>query len=231
MDSPEDRTDALARVADLRVSYDAGQLLEGDLASTPLEQFEAWFHAAQQAGIDEPNAMVVGTVDASARPSLRTVLLKGIDARGLVFFTNLGSTKSQDLRGNPAVSIAFPWYALHRQVVVTGDAELLPRPEVDEYFASRPHESQLGAWVSRQSTVIDGRDGLDATWSRLAGEYPPGSSVPVPEFWGGWLVRPRTVEFWQGRTSRLHDRLRFVALAGAAPLDDAAAWRVERLSP
>lgn len=231
MDKAEDQTGTLARVADLRVSYDAGELMEGDLAATPLVQFDAWFHAAEQAGIDEPNAMVVGTVDVNGNPTSRTVLLKGVDARGFVFYTNLGSTKSQQLRGNPHASLVFPWYALHRQVVISGDVELLPRSEVDEYFTSRPHESQLGAWVSRQSTVIDGREELDAQWSRLAEQYPVGSEVPVPEFWGGWLVRPRAIEFWQGRTSRLHDRLRFVSSTPGAHLDDADAWQIERLSP
>jgi pyridoxamine 5'-phosphate oxidase len=231
MDNASEPVTGRAKVADLRVSYDAGTLAEADLAKSPQAQFEAWFHAAQQAGIDEPNAMVVGTVGADGQPSARTVLLKGVDERGFTFFTNLGSTKSQQLSANPGVSLVFPWYSLHRQIVVTGAAELLPRDEVAEYFTSRPHDSQLGAWVSRQSEVIDGRTELDAKWAQLAEEYPPGSTVPVPEFWGGWLVRPRTIEFWQGRTSRLHDRLRFVATAEQSSLDEEAAWKVERLSP
>jgi pyridoxamine 5'-phosphate oxidase len=175
--------------------------------------------------------MVVGTVGAEGLPSARTVLLKGVDQRGFTFFTNLGSTKSQQLAENSGVSLVFPWYALHRQVVIAGSAELLPRDEVALYFTSRPHDSQLGAWVSRQSAHIDGRAELDARWAQLAEEYPAGSTVPVPEFWGGWLVRPSTIEFWQGRSSRLHDRLRFVATATQAALDDASAWEVERLSP
>jgi pyridoxamine 5'-phosphate oxidase len=231
MDNANEPNTVRTQIADLRVSYDAGTLDEADLATSPLVQFETWFHAAQQAGIDEPNAMVVGTVGADGLPSARTVLLKGVDQRGFTFFTNLGSTKSQQLTGNPGVSLVFPWYALHRQVVIAGSAELLPRDEVAQYFTSRPHDSQLGAWVSRQSAQIDGRTELDAKWAQLAEEYPAGSTVPVPEFWGGWLVRPRTIEFWQGRSSRLHDRLRFVATAAQAVLDDASAWEVERLSP
>jgi pyridoxamine 5'-phosphate oxidase len=231
MDKANEPNTVRTQIADLRVSYDAGTLDEAELAMSPLVQFEAWFHAAQQAGIDEPNAMVVGTVGAEGLPSARTVLLKGVDERGFTFFTNLGSTKSQQLTGNPGVSLVFPWYALHRQVVIAGSAELLPRDEVAQYFTSRPHDSQLGAWVSRQSARIDGRAELDARWAQLAEEYPAGSTVPVPEFWGGWLVRPRTIEFWQGRSSRLHDRLRFVATASNAGLDDASAWKVERLSP
>jgi pyridoxamine 5'-phosphate oxidase len=231
MDNANEPIKAPTKVADLRVSYELGTLAEADLAMSPQAQFDAWFHAAQQAGIDEPNAMVVGTVGADRQPSARTVLLKGVDKRGFTFFTNLGSTKSQQLSENPGVSLVFPWYALHRQVVISGTAELLPREEVAEYFISRPHDSQIGAWVSRQSTRIDGREELDVRWAQLAQEYPPGSTVPVPDFWGGWLVRPHAVEFWQGRTSRLHDRLRFVATTERAALDEASAWTVERLSP
>ena len=221
------------RLADLRVSYDAGVLDEASLASTPLEQFRAWFAAALDAGLPEPNAMVLATAGSDAQPTARTVLLKDADARGFVFFTNLGSRKSRELNANPAASCVFPWFALHRQVTVAGRVEQVPRDEAAEYFASRPHGSQLGAWASRQSTVIDGRDGIEARYAVLQEQYPEGSTVPLPEFWGGWVVRPLTVEFWQGRESRLHDRLRFVVRAEGvpAPLDDPAAWQVERLSP
>jgi len=223
--------DSLGRLADLRVSYDAGTLEEPDLAATPLAQFRAWFDAALAVGLPEPNAMVVATAATSGQPSARTVLLKDVDERGFVFYTNYGSRKSGELDANPGVSCVFPWFAMHRQVVVVGRAERVSRAEAEEYFRTRPHGSRLGAWASRQSTVIDGRAGIEAEYARLQTEFPEGGEVPIPPFWGGWLVRPVSVEFWQGRESRLHDRLRFVAAREGAPLDDPAPWRIERLSP
>ena len=222
--------DSPRRLADLRVSYDAGVLVEEDLLPTPLEQFRAWFDEAVGVGLPEPNAMIVATASVDAQPSARTVLLKDVDPRGFVFYTNYGSRKSRELDANPGASCVFPWFAMHRQVVVVGRAERIPRDEAAEYFASRPHGSRLGAWSSRQSTVLDGRAVLDATYADLREQYPEGSEVPLPEFWGGWLVRPESVEFWQGRESRLHDRLRFHGDVGVA-LDDPGAWTVERLSP
>lgn len=216
-------------LADMRITYDQGTLTTADLAATPLDQYNLWFDQARECGtIIEPNAMVVATADADGRPSSRTVLLKGIDDRGFTFFTNLHSRKSQELRANPHVSITFPWYELHRQVVVCGYAEEIARDEVANYFASRPHESQLGAWASEQSRVLASREELDDRWIELHGQYPPGTPVPLPDFWGGWLVKPSTIEFWQGRPSRLHDRLRF---SGGGSLSDVATWKVERLSP
>ncbi|MGA0208539.1 MAG: pyridoxamine 5'-phosphate oxidase [Candidatus Nanopelagicales bacterium] len=216
-------------VADLRVSYDEGTLSEEDLAADPLTQFRAWFdQAVAHDSVAEPNAMVLATADEQSRPSSRTVLLKGADGRGLSFFTNLGSRKSRELRANPHASAAFPWFAMHRQVVVIGDVEELGRDEVLAYFRSRPHESQLGAWVSAQSTVIGSRESLDSSWRELREKYPPGSEVPLPDFWGGWLIRPTSIEFWQGRPARLHDRLRY---RGSGSMDDPTAWAVERLSP
>ncbi|HAN71488.1 MAG TPA: pyridoxamine 5'-phosphate oxidase [Actinobacteria bacterium] len=223
--------DAPRRLADLRVSYDAGTLEEQDLASTPLAQFGAWLEEALDVGLPEPNAMVVATAGAEGQPSARTVLLKEADARGFVFYTNYGSRKSGELEENPAASCVFPWFAMHRQVVVVGRVERVSREEADAYFQSRPHGSRLGAWASRQSTVIEGRAGIEAEYARLAEQYPEESHIPIPDFWGGWLIRPVSVEFWQGRESRLHDRLRFVAVQGDSALDDPDAWRVERLSP
>jgi len=229
--------DSPRRLADLRVSYDAGILEETQLAATPLAQFHAWFDEAAAVGLPEPNAMILATASVDGVPSARTVLLKDADERGFVFYTNLGSRKSRELADNPVASLVFPWFSMHRQVVVVGRAEQVPRAEAAEYFASRPHGSRLGAWTSRQSSVIEGRTGLEARYAELQSEFPDGSEVPLPDFWGGWLVRPQSVEFWQGRTSRLHDRLRFTltadvrAAAGWAPLDDPSAWVVERLSP
>jgi pyridoxamine 5'-phosphate oxidase len=224
--------DSLRRLADLRVSYDAGTLDERDLQPTPLAQFRSWFDDAVAVGLPEPNAMVVATAAPDGQPSARTVLLKDVDARGLVFYTNLGSRKSLELAANPGASCVFPWFAMHRQVVVVGRVEEIGREEAGEYFASRPQGSRLGAWASRQSTVIDGREGIEQRYADLQRDYPEGADVPLPDFWGGWLVRPDSVEFWQGRESRLHDRLRYRAASDAGPrLDDAAAWVVERLSP
>lgn len=228
-DARDDGKSHLARVSELRVSYDEGTLTEGEIAPTPLAQFEAWFHVAVDSDrIVEPNAMVLATASDSGVPSTRTVLLKGVDEQGFAFYTNLESRKSQELRANPHASVTFPWYSLHRQVVVCGSVEELDRAEVAEYFRSRPHESQLGAWVSAQSTAIDSRSILDERWLALHEEYPPGSDVPVPDFWGGWLIRPTSIEFWQGRPSRLHDRLRY---RGSGELSVGANWTVERLSP
>lgn len=224
--------DAPRRLADLRVSYDAGTLELADLLPTPLAQFGSWFDEAVAVGLPEANAMIVATADPGGQPSARTVLLKDADARGFVFYTNLGSRKSQELAANPRASCVFPWFAMHRQVVVVGRVEEIGRAEAGEYFASRPHGSRLGAWASRQSAVIDGRADLDQRYVDLQEQYPEGAEVPLPGFWGGWLVRPESVEFWQGRESRLHDRLRFRAVdVGRVDLGDETAWRVERLSP
>ena len=224
-------------LADVRTSYEAGSLREQDLAATPLEQFSRWFDDARSAGFAgtaEPSAMVLSTADADGVPTSRTVLLKSVDATGFTFFTNLASTKGRALRENPVASLLFPWHPMQRQVVVVGDVDEVPREDAAAYFATRPYGSRLGAWASAQSSVIASREVLKARYAELAAAFPDTGSaddVPLPDAWGGYVVRPRPIEFWQGRPSRLHDRLRFVRTADDALLDDATAWRVERLSP
>jgi pyridoxamine 5'-phosphate oxidase len=210
--------------ADMRRQYRADGLEESVLADTPMEQFDRWFADVVKAGIDEPNAMVVSTADAEARPSVRTVLLKGYDERGFVFYTNHGSRKGAELDANPQVALLFPWHVLARQVIVQGLAERIGRDETAAYFRSRPHGSQLGAWASEQSRPIGSRDELEQRYADLAARHPEGEDVPVPPFWGGYRIAPSSVEFWQGRENRLHDRLRYEA----APEDG---WQVRRLQP
>lgn len=218
-------------LAALRRSYDVGTFELADLRESPLMQFEAWLSDAVESGVPDPNAMVVATADPDGQPSTRTVLLKGMDERGLAFYTNLGSRKSTELAGNAGVSCLFPWYAAHRQVVVIGRAEPIGREEVDAYFATRPRGSQYGAWASRQSSVIPDRVDLERRFAELEQEYADGRTIPAPPFWGGWLVRPTSIEFWQGRPNRLHDRLCFVARGADASVARGDDWTIERLSP
>ncbi|MGW0603431.1 pyridoxamine 5'-phosphate oxidase [Streptomyces sp. NPDC002644] len=225
-----DRSDDTVRApapdpAAMRRHYQAEGLLRSDLAGTPVEQFGRWFReATEDPAVFEPNAMVVSTADAEGRPSSRTVLLKHIDEQGFVFYTNYGSRKGRELTENPHVSLLFPWYPMARQVIVTGTAVRTGRDETAAYFRTRPHGSQLGAWASEQSTVIGSREELDRAFADLDARYPADEQVPVPPHWGGFRVAPESVEFWQGRGNRLHDRLRYVALPGGG-------WRIERLSP
>jgi pyridoxamine 5'-phosphate oxidase len=219
-----------------RISYDAAALDEADLAPTPLAQFEHWYTAAVAHGIAEPNAMVIATVDVTGAPSTRTVLLKEADAEGFVFFSNYGSRKARDIFATAAVALTFPWHAMQRQVSARGIAQTLPRARTEEYFRSRPWASRIGAWASRQSEPVADRAELEARWAEFAQRWPDGGTaddVPVPDGWGGFVVRPVEVELWQGRASRLHDRLVYLAVDDGEPpaLDDAAGWRVERRQP
>ncbi|HEU5157003.1 MAG TPA: pyridoxamine 5'-phosphate oxidase [Streptosporangiaceae bacterium] len=216
--------------AALRRAYANQGLDEAALAPDPIEQFGAWFADAVAAGLPEPNAMVLATASADAVPNARTVLLKGYGPEGFRFFTNYTSRKGRELRENPRACLVFPWHALQRQVVVTGTAARLSDAEAADYFRSRPYGSRLGAWASRQSSVLPSRAELESRYAALAARWPEDADVPVPDFWGGYLVTHETVEFWQGRANRLHDRLRYVRAAGS-PGEDGSGWVVERLSP
>ena len=220
--------------SDMRIVYDKDQLIEADLASTPLAQFNKWLAEAVAVGPEaliEPNAMVIAVRNDADVVSTRSVLLKGIDSRGLTFYTNYGSDKAGSIVANSQVSVTFPWYPLHRQVNVVGTATKVSREESAAYFETRPHGSKLGAIVSAQSSVIDSREVLEKRMAELEAQYPEGTSVPLPDVWGGYLIEVSTIEFWQGRRSRLHDRLRFVKNGSSSDLSDASAWNVIRLSP
>lgn len=219
--APEDDPAAMRR------QYRAAGLAEADLADDPYEQFARWFADAVKAtgtgAITEPNAMVVSTADAEGVPSSRTVLLKGYDQRGFVFFSNYGSRKGRELAANPRASLLFPWHPLARQVIVNGTVERVSPQETAAYFHSRPHGSQLGAWASDQSTVVASRTVIEERYAEAAARWPEGGQVPVPPYWGGFRVAAVSVEFWQGREDRLHDRLRYVRADGG--------WTIERLAP
>ena len=194
-------------LAALRAEYARAGLAESDLAPDPITMFRRWFDEAVAAGLHEPNAMVVATAGIDARPSARFVLLKGLSDDGFVFFTNTRSRKGEELGSNPACALLFPWHPLERQVRVDGVAAPLGADAVQAYFATRPRGSQLGAWASHQSREVADRDELTAAYEEAAARYPEPDPVPVPEEWGGYVVAPDAVEFWQGRPGRMHDRL------------------------
>lgn len=210
-------------LSDLRQNYTKGSFSEGDLISSPFDQFRKWFCEAQEAQIEEPNAMCLATYRANKCPNTRVVLLKDFSEKGLVFYTNYESRKAVDLETNPQAAANFLWLPLQRQVNVTGRVERIPKTESLEYFHSRPVCSQIGAWVSPQSQTIAARSVLDSRLEEYKQKFANGE-VPLPDNWGGYRIMPDTFEFWQGRPSRLHDRFMY-------RLNDADSWIVERLAP
>jgi len=207
---------------DNRREYNYGRLSRESLRDDPFDQFTLWMNQAIEAGVQDPTAMSVATVSAEGKPWQRMVLLKGFDAQGFVFYTNLGSRKAQEIEANAQVSLHFPWLQLDRQVIVGGRAELLSTVEVMKYFLSRPKDSQLAAWASKQSSRINSRQALETQFAQIKQKFAKGE-IPLPDFWGGYRVVPAEIEFWQGGESRLHDRFCFKRN------DDE--WDIARLSP
>lgn len=212
--------DSLRRHTD----YGSVELVESNFSGDPMADFAEWLAAAESAGVYEPNAMVVSSIDPGGRPSARTVLLKGLDSEGFEFVTNYSSRKGKALLGNPAVSLLFPWYGLNRQVIIDGIAAPTAPAASDEFFARRPRGARIAALASEQSEPIASRGLLEERVRELEASHPEGSPIERPEKWGGFRVIPDRIEFWQGRTSRLHDRIRFTKAAMGA-------WTMERLQP
>jgi pyridoxamine 5'-phosphate oxidase len=200
------------------------RLDESMLPADPMDLFARWMADVVAIGLPEPTAMALATVSADGRPRARMVLLKSYDASGFTFYTNRTSRKASDLADVPRASLLFPWYAIQRQVIIEGTVTQLTMEDSEPYFHSRPHGSQLGAWASRQSTVLRSRAELDDRYAELAERWPEGTTVPMPDFWGGYRVEPQIIEFWHGRVSRMHDRFRYRRDAGGA-------WAPERLAP
>lgn len=210
-------------IADLRKSYEKAELSESASQADPLKQFEQWLNEAISSEVPEPNAMTLATVGSDLRPSTRIVLIKGYDERGIVWYTNYASRKGQELAGNPFAALQFHWVELERVVRIQGVVEKVSEAESDEYFHSRPLDSRIGAWASPQSQVIEGRSTLVANAARYGAQFL--LRPPRPSHWGGYRLKPDTWEFWQGRKSRLHDRLRYSQQSGDA------GWLRERLAP
>lgn len=209
-------------LSDLRKDYTQTGLSRENLLDSPFEQFNSWFNQAQEAKLDEPNAMSIATVSADGAPSSRTVLLKIFDEKGFVFFTNYHSQKAQEIAHNPIVALLFPWLPLERQVRISGQVEKISTKESFAYFTSRPHGSQLGAWISPQSQVIESRDFLKMKLAEMKAKFSSGK-IPLPNAWGGYRVKPSKFEFWQGRSNRLHDRFLYELVNNQ--------WQINRLAP
>ncbi|MEX3605965.1 MAG: pyridoxamine 5'-phosphate oxidase [Burkholderia sp.] len=214
----------MTSLADLRINYSRASLDEADVAPDPIRQFDKWFKEALDAQLPEPNTMTLATVDTDGRPSVRIVLIKGVDKRGFVFFTNYESRKGREIAHNPNAALLFYWIELERQMRIEGRIEKISAAESDSYFASRPVGSRIGAWASEQSAVIANREVLEARERDFGALY--GENPPRPPHWGGYRLAPDAIEFWQGRPSRLHDRLRYLRDPAGT-----GTWIIERLSP
>ena len=212
-------SDALSRHTD----YGEISLEEGSLLPDPMKQVELWLEEADQEGVYEPNAMVLSTIDPDGAPTSRTVLCRGVSPHGITFFTDYTSQKGRALAVHPDVAVVFPWYILHRQIKIRGTVEKVSEAESDAYFDTRPRDSRIGAWASDQSQPIDSREALEQKVAQATHQFEGVELVPRPEKWGGYLIRPLSIEFWAGRRSRLHDRVRFVK--------EGDGWRTERLQP
>lgn len=213
----------MADLGDLREEYGHDSLSEDSVTPNPIEQFRLWFDHAVDQKIPEPNAMSLATVDENGQPWQRTVLLKAYDDKGFVFYTNYDSRKGKQLASNPKTCVLFPWIQLERQVIVTGSVERISTSESLKYFASRPFGSRLGAWVSQQSSVVSSRSMLLAKFEEMKNKFKDGD-VPLPSFWGGYRIKPETIEFWLGGKSRIHDRIFYKKVEDGS-------WSIERLAP
>jgi pyridoxamine 5'-phosphate oxidase len=213
----------MTQIADLRKEYTKASLDLDSIENSPFAQFRKWFDEAVKSELLEPNAFVLSTVSEENKPFQRTVLMKALDDKGVVFYTNYKSRKAHQIENNPNVSILFPWYALERQVAITGRIEKVSKMESLAYFTSRPHGSQLGAWVSQQSQVISSRSILEMKLQEMKAKFMEGK-VPLPDFWGGYRIVPTSFEFWQGRQSRLHDRIMYEQ-------SEDLGWKTYRMSP